>query len=121
MEEFKREKELLKDNFTKMSNFILDNIHLFSPAEYMVASVIIRKTEGWNKSWDRISFSQISKATRLGRETVRRSINKLLEKGFISRDEGKKRSPETGQRERLQRYKKKAYPGMATIKKMAGG
>lgn len=47
--------------------------------------LIVRKTRGWNKEADRISFSQIQKATGIGSSaTVDKCLKELLEFGLIN-------------------------------------
>ena len=70
--------------FTAVPNIILDSCtKLFTPAEFMILMVIIRKTIGWHKSVDTISLSQFMKYTSLSRNTCIKVLKKLTEDGFI--------------------------------------
>lgn len=70
--------------FTAVPNLILDSCtKLFTPAEFMILMVIIRKTIGWHKSVDTISLSQFMKYTNLSRNTCIKVLKKLTEDGFI--------------------------------------
>lgn len=70
--------------FTAVPNLILDSCtKLFTPAEFMILMVIIRKTIGWHKSVDTISLSQFMKYTSLSRNTCIKVLKKLTEDGFI--------------------------------------
>lgn len=67
---------------TNIPNGILDKLcgSSLSGAEMKILLFIIRKTYGWHKSQDRISFSQISAQTGLTRRTVIKLINRLVSK-----------------------------------------
>jgi phage replication O-like protein O len=54
-----------------------------SGEEWQVLWVILRKTWGWHKKMDNISFSQLEHATGLKRASVFRAIKKLLTKNII--------------------------------------
>ena len=70
--------------FTAVPNLILDSCtKLFTPAEFMILMVIIRKTIVWHKSVDTISLSQFMKYTSLSRNTCIKVLKKLTEDGFI--------------------------------------
>jgi len=93
-EKVKAKIESIENNngFTSVPNLILDYSHIFSSAEFkVIVAVIIRKTIGWHKEWDRISFSQIVSSTGLSKDSVRRAMNSLVDKGFILREGGGKR------------------------------
>jgi phage replication O-like protein O len=65
-------------------------------AELKVLFVILRKTFGWHKQYDRISLSQFVKITGLKRTNAIRATNSLLSKGIITKEVvGKKGSLET--------------------------
>jgi len=62
--------------------------HTRIPGEAMqVLWVILRKTWGWKKKSDKISVSQMSKATGLKRSRVSESLAQLLEMGVVSKKE----------------------------------
>lgn len=54
-----------------------------SPAEWMVTTVILRQTIGWNKERDAISLSQFEQKTGLSRHTVIAAIRGLAQRGWI--------------------------------------
>ncbi len=69
----------LEDNFTKYPNDILDYLmRYYGGSAFQILSVIIRKTLGWHKNWDRISYSQFEEFTGLGRQAVASAIKELL-------------------------------------------
>ena len=78
-------------NHTQVPNDLFD-IHMpdLSGAELKVILTIIRKTRGWHKETDFISYSQIQEVSGLGREAVSRAISGLKNKGLITIDEAKK-------------------------------
>lgn len=57
-----------------------------SGTEYQVLWVILRKTWGWHKKIDKISFSQIAKDTGLKRAHIAKIINKLILRGVVQKD-----------------------------------
>lgn len=75
-----------REGFTRYPNFLIDHAlpHL-SPSEASVLSVIVFKTIGWNRTWDRISLSQFEEMSGLSRPTVIEAIGSLLKKNIIER------------------------------------
>lgn len=71
-----------KPNYTQIPNIILDNIDKFSNTEFKILLLICRKTFGWHKEKDKISYSQLIK-TGLGKNTIPRAINTLKDNGYI--------------------------------------
>jgi len=92
-EKVKTKIESIENNkgFTKIPNLLLDNKHLFSLAESHIIETVIRKTTGWHKEWDRISFSQIAKDTGITTRTIQKSIAKLVEEKLLLRRGGGER------------------------------
>lgn len=71
-------------NFTQAPNYFFDELlQKLSSIEVHVLCAIIRKTYGWHKAEDQISFSQLTKATGLALSTVQKAIKKLVDKGII--------------------------------------
>lgn len=77
-----------------MSNFIPNSFQLpnafvdeamkkLSPTANLLYIVIVRKTRGWQKNKDAISFTQFEDITGLSRKTVIKAINELIEFGFV--------------------------------------
>ncbi len=76
--------EFFVPNFTQAPNYFFDELlKELSSTEVHVMCAIIRKTYGWHKAEDRISFSQLTQATGLALSTVQNAIKKLVEKGII--------------------------------------
>lgn len=73
--------------FTQMPNFILDKLlpHL-TGSELKVLLVIVRKTMGWQKNSEKISFSTFNKMTGCGRGRASLAIKSLEDKRLISVD-----------------------------------
>lgn len=71
-------------NFTQIPNVFLDYwmAHL-SGGEFKVLAAISRRTFGWHKTKDKISLSQIMKATGMSRRGVIKSIALLEEKKLV--------------------------------------
>lgn len=75
----------LENGYTRIANEIMDNL-VNTPllgAEFQVLLFIIRKTYGYNKKQDRISFTQFEKHTGISRQTINKTIKNLVAKGMI--------------------------------------
>ncbi|WP_331774058.1 replication protein [Sulfurospirillum sp. 1612] len=79
-------------NFTQFPNDILDNISVFDTYEFAILSVIVRKTIGFNKKSDGISFSQFSELTGIGKTKVISSLKSLKDKQIIIASKQKTKS-----------------------------
>ena len=81
----------LKPNFTQIPNVLLDEwLGDLSMGELKVLLYVMRRTYGFHKDKDTISFSQIIHGikgiecgTKLGKETLSRAINSLEQKGLL--------------------------------------
>jgi phage replication O-like protein O len=75
----------LEHGHTRIANEILDRlIQLNLPGQaFRIVFAIIRKTYGWRKKYDQISYSQFSKITGIGRKHVGRSLKKLINSRVI--------------------------------------
>lgn len=74
-----------ENGFTPIANEILErlvNTDLLG-AEFRVLLFIIRKTYGYQKKQDRISFTQFEKSTGISRQTINKTIKNLVAKGLI--------------------------------------
>ena len=75
------------DNWFKAPNFLFDNLDAvndLSYVEFRLLLFIVRKTAGWDKMGDAISYSQIQAHTRLCNKTIKSSIDSLVEKDYIA-------------------------------------
>lgn len=77
--------EDIKDKFTQIHNFTLEVIMPdVRPSSWKVLCFILRKTYGWQKDADLISFSQIMKGTGIkNRTTIMAAIDELESKNYI--------------------------------------
>lgn len=75
----------MQGHYTEFANIVLDEIMpKLKGGEWKILSFIIRKTKGWHKDWDQISFSQIKKGTGLKHnQTVGRAIATLADLGLV--------------------------------------
>jgi phage replication O-like protein O len=74
--------------FTKVPNRILDEvISELSGSEFKVLMTICRSTFGFHKKRDKISISQMVEATGLAKSTVINSLQKLIRKKIIKKNE----------------------------------
>jgi phage replication O-like protein O len=71
--------------FTKVSNEVLEKLVSFgfTRRELLIVLVVIRKTCGWHKNLDRLSYSQVSEATRIDRRNVRRTMLRLRDANVL--------------------------------------
>lgn len=71
-------------NHTQVPNILLDKMMLdMSESELKVTLAIVRKTLGWHKKKDQISYSQLEKLTGMGRQAVSTGIEAALKRGLI--------------------------------------
>ena len=84
------------EKFTKVPNEILEKVIRFgfTRRELLVVLVIIRRTCGWHKEIDKLSYSQVSEMTGIDRRTVRRIMLRLGRAGvFLRGDRRPGRAP----------------------------
>ena len=74
-----------KPNYTQVPNKFFDEImcEISYKSELIITMAIIRKTFGWHKGSDKISQSQLSKITGMGRKSVKRGLKYGIERGTI--------------------------------------
>lgn len=74
-----------ENGFTPIANEILEQLVKIDllGAELRVLLFIIRKTYGYQKKFDRISFTQFEKGTGISRQTINKTIKNLMSKGLI--------------------------------------
>lgn len=77
--------EVMAENFTAIPNYFFDHMHNMDKCEQMVFMLIARKTAGYQKEWDEISFSQFVNSTGLGKASVNAGIQSALNRGIIQR------------------------------------
>ena len=85
------------DRFTMIPNDIIETLAktYMTPAESKLILAIIRKTIGYHKEIDLISYSQFEKATGLDRRHVGRAIQELVDRNIIeTTDAGARRMSE---------------------------
>jgi len=70
-------------NWTKFPNCILDNLEKFTPTEFMVLALMVRKNIGYNDPSQMFSVRYISKKLGMDTKTVTKVITALLEKESI--------------------------------------
>jgi phage replication O-like protein O len=80
------------DGWTKIPNDLLDHMGDLGNAELRVLLAIIRKTAGYRKVEDVVSFSQFESLTGLGRQHIKGALDRLLAKGLIAREPAKRSS-----------------------------
>lgn len=71
--------------FTKISNELMEHFSMLSlsPNEWKIIWAVLRKTYGWNRKEDCISFSQFEEITNLSRPNVSRAIKSLVAKQLL--------------------------------------
>ena len=72
--------------YTQVPNLLLDNhVQKMSKAELKIILATCRKTFGWQKGKDRISYTQFEKLTGLSRASVQEGIKQAMEHGYLRR------------------------------------
>lgn len=76
-----------QDNFTRISNIILEALALvrLNRTQYAICHFILRRTYGWNHSYDAISLSDFAAACGTSRSYISRQITDLVHKNIIRR------------------------------------
>ena len=76
----------LYPNTTQVPNAIIDEMAKFTDAEFRILMLIVRKTIGWHKETDYISYTQFHKYTGIkSRTTLSLAVNNLVKKGYVKR------------------------------------
>ena len=77
-------------NFMLVSNSIIDDLMpILPPAAFKIVILIYRRTRGWHKDVDQISFSQIMKGTGIkSSATIAKHLDNLHQMGVILRAKG---------------------------------
>ena len=75
-----------EEGHTKIANELMDALMRvnFSSYERRVLDCVLRKTYGWNKKADRISYTQFEEATGLNRWHVARALGHLITRNVIA-------------------------------------
>lgn len=74
--------------YTQIPNVLLDDqMQEMSKAELKIVLATCRKTFGWQKGKDRISYSQFERLTGLSRASVREGIKQAVAHGYLRRYE----------------------------------
>lgn len=76
-------------NHTQIPNFFIENMAQYSGAEVKVFIAICRKTIGWHKVSDRISYSQLKDLTGLSTNGLKKAIAVLVQDDFIIQEKTK--------------------------------
>ena len=80
-------------NYTQIPNEVFDVwMHRLTPAEFKVLLCICRKTFGFHKSEDKISFNQLASITGLHKRGIQNNIKSLIEHGLIIKINSKTKS-----------------------------
>jgi phage replication O-like protein O len=96
----------LEDGHSAISNELLEAIirtH-FSPTESAVFWTVVRKTYGWHKKIDRISFTQFEETTRMDRRHVSPALKSLIQRNIVLR-QGKGYNLEYGVQKNYENWK----------------
>ena len=78
----------VENGYTKIANELLEKLCLpgINGSEYRIILFVVRKTYGFNKKQDRISFTQFQKGTGMNRAHAIRTINSLVDKRILVKD-----------------------------------
>ena len=74
-----------ENGYTEIANTYLEALAsaCLSGAEYQIMLVVIRKTWGWKKTSDTISYGQIAELANLHRQTVVKAVKSLVAKRLL--------------------------------------
>lgn len=85
--------KFVSNSFQVPNAFVDDVLNQLSGNACKIYLLIVRKTRGWHKEADRISYSQIQKSTGIGSSaTVDKAISELVDFGLISYKKGNEKS-----------------------------
>lgn len=85
--------KFIANSFQLPNAFVDEMLCKLSGNACKIYLLIVRKTRGWHKEADKISYSQIQKSTGINhRATVSKAIDELLEIGLISVQKGNEKS-----------------------------
>lgn len=75
----------VESEFTMVNNYLFDHIMpIVGPNAWKTLCFIVRKTRGWHKETDRLSFSQLRAGTGISSDaTVNKAVIELAAKGYI--------------------------------------
>jgi len=76
-------------NYTQVANLFIENMYQYTGAEVKVFCAISRKTIGWQKISDKISYSQLMKYTGLSINTMRCALDRLIKDKWITQTKTK--------------------------------
>jgi phage replication O-like protein O len=81
----------VEDGYIQIANELIDAIisYPFKNSELKIVIVVIRKTYGWKKKKERLSFSQISKISRVSIRHTKRVIKRLVQDNVILKEKRK--------------------------------
>ncbi len=85
-----RKVRILPPNYTQVPNILFEIMHDLKEAELRVILAVARKTFGWHKKTDRISFSQMMKMTGLSHRGVWLGVRDAEARGLLLRTKGKR-------------------------------
>lgn len=74
-----------QEPYTRIPNALLEVLATLPDAECRVMLVILRKTAGWQKACDVISYSQLATATGMSRQGVINGIENAIKRGILRR------------------------------------
>jgi phage replication O-like protein O len=74
-----------KPNWTEVPNALMELMPYLPDAECRVMLVIARKTHGYHKTCDVISYSQLTNSTNMSRQGVINGIEGLIKRGILKR------------------------------------
>jgi len=76
-------------NYTQISNAFIESMDKYSGSAVKIFIAISRKTIGWHKQSDRISYSQLREITGLSINSMKSAIKELIKDKWIKQNSGK--------------------------------
>lgn len=85
--------KFIANSFQVPNAFVDEMLEQISGNACKIYLLIVRKTRGWNKESDRISYSQIQKFTGINsRATISKALDELLSTGLITAQKGNEKT-----------------------------
>lgn len=85
--------KFIANSFQLPNAFVDEMLCKLSGNACKIYLLIVRKTRGWHKEADRISYSQIQKSTGLNsRTTISKALDELIDLGLIIKEQGSQKS-----------------------------
>jgi phage replication O-like protein O len=112
-----------EDGHTDIPHEVMEALakQTLSPNEWRCLWVILRKTWGWHKWWDRVALSEFVERTKIKKQNVSTALTRLIKRNMVITDYDTKGTSYRFQ-EKFEKWKRSSSPMTTSnsIKKMRG-